>query len=257
MVLQQDACILSLTWTVSSGNCVARFEKNSLERSKVSGAFRLKSGEIFRAKATLRPQQKMVVSFIAHQDPVKSYVDQVACSLNDDIDHIYMHSSTERATCQDLSFTRIISSTQNFPDKITFHVKLVSKIQNFNYSFRDRFGEDMRALAHSQRFSDVEVIVGARTFHAHRALLSARSPVFSAMFTSGMEEARTGRVRIDGVDPETFDQFMRFLYDGEVNRYDAGMKRNLYVIADRYQVETLMQICQPTVSAAGCAGVEN
>jgi len=257
MMLHQDTCIISLTWDVSSWNVEGLFESNSPELSIVSGAFSLDSGEIFSAHANFIPGEEMVVSFFVSQNPVKSYVDRVACTFNDDIGHIYMHPAVDRATNQAQMFTRTISLMQGFPDKITFHVKLVNKIENFNYSFRDLFEKDIWALANSERFSDVEVVVGARTFRAHRALLSARSPVFSAMFTSGMEEARTGRVQIDDVDPETFDQFLRFLYHGESKSYDADMKKNLYVVADRYQVGTLMQICKPTVASVGSVDVEN
>ena len=94
--------------------------------------------------------------------------------------------------------------------------------------------------------TDVELLVGNSSFSAHRALLSARSPVFAAMFRSRMKESRTGRVLISDVDPETFTHFLRFLYDGEMGSWDRFTKENLFVLADRYEVETLMDLCKPT-----------
>ncbi len=258
MVLQRDACIVSITWKVPSHNEEAPFESSPMERSKVSGAFSLDSGEIFSAKVTLKRRQEVVVYFLVHLDPAKSCsgVEQVACALEDYVDHIDMPSTADRAISQTQMFTISIPSVQRCPDTITFHVKLASKIPNFNYSFRDRFGEDIWALVLSQKFTDVELILASRTFRAHRALLSARSPVFKAMFNSRMEEVLTGQVRIIGVDPETFDIFLRFLYQGQLKNCDGDMRRKLYAVADRYQVETLMQICRPT-AAAGCVDVEN
>ena len=52
--------------------------------------------------------------------------------------------------------------------------------------------------------TDVEILVGEDAFGAHRSLLSARSPVFAAMFASGMKEAECGQVRIEDVDPVVF-----------------------------------------------------
>ena len=52
--------------------------------------------------------------------------------------------------------------------------------------------------------TDVEFLVGEDSFVAHRSLLSVRSPVFAAMFSSGMKELETGQVHIEDVDLETF-----------------------------------------------------
>jgi len=55
---------------------------------------------------------------------------------------------------------------------------------------------------------DVEFLVGEEAFGAHRSLLSARSPVFAAMFASGKNEAERGQVKIGDADPATFQQFL-------------------------------------------------
>ena len=90
---------------------------------------------------------------------------------------------------------------------------------------------------------------------AHRSLLAARSPVFAAMLNSGLEEAQTGQVQISDSDPETFALFLRFLYVGKLENniektvVSGPMKMKLFALADKYQVETLMKICQnPTGS---------
>ncbi len=70
---------------------------------------------------------------------------------------------------------------------------------------------------------------------AHRAILVARSPVFARMFHhSGMEEASTGRVDIEDVEPIVFKQLLHYLYSGEApDLDDEDITTPLYVTADR------------------------
>ena len=97
---------------------------------------------------------------------------------------------------------------------------------------------------------------GSTSFPAHRSLLAARSPVFAARLNSGLEEARTGQVQINDADPESFALFLRFLYVGELEGNEekivisGPIKKKLFALADQYQVETLMKICQTPASSA-------
>ena len=230
MVHQRDTCIFSFTWDVPSENTETPLESDSEEVTRVSGAFITESGETFSAKVILKRHRQLAVSFLVHQDPQKSSsrVDQVSFTLDDDYDYFDMQPSANRAANRIKLSTKTISPVQDFPDSITFYVKLASKIPNFNYSFRDSlFGDRLWAGSLNGRFTDVELVVGSRTFSANRALLSARSPVFSAMFNAGMEEARNGRVQIDGVDPDVFEHFLGFLYQGELDSSDVERRRKV------------------------------
>ena len=98
-----------------------------------------------------------------------------------------------------------------------FYDKMLSTVPNFTNKLVDSiFSEQLWASAVNRMMTDVEFLVGEEAFGAHRSLLSARSPVFAAMFASGMKEAETGQVRIEDVDPTTFQQFLKFLYTGMV-----------------------------------------
>ena len=92
--------------------------------------------------------------------------------------------------------------------------------------------------------TDVEFLVGEEALGAHRSLLCARSPVFAAMFASGMKEAENGHVRIEDVDPPSFERFLKFLYTGLMDE-SLAMDEKLFAVADKYQVETLMELCRP------------
>ena len=53
-------------------------------------------------------------------------------------------------------------------------------------------GNDFSHLLHSHTYSDFKIIVSGKTIFVHRAILSARSPVFNAMLNqNNMIESKT------------------------------------------------------------------
>jgi len=131
------------------------------------------------------------------------------------------------------------------PFLITFLVEVESTLNNFMNTYVDStWSEQMWAASVNKTMTDVEFLVGEMSFGAHRSLLSARSPVFAAMFASGMEEDATGQVIIKDVDPTTFQHFLKFLYTGMFE--PSPLDRELFTVADKYGVETLMDLCRPS-----------
>ena len=129
------------------------------------------------------------------------------------------------------------------PFVITFKVKRRSTVPNFiNKMIDSNWSEELWAAAVNRKKTDVEFFVGEETFGAHRSLLSARSPVFAAMFSSGMKEAECGQVRIEDVDSVVFQSFLKFLYTG---MFESSAKdKDLFNVADKYRVETLIELCR-------------
>ena len=64
------------------------------------------------------------------------------------------------------------------------------------------------------------------------------------MFSSGMKEAETGQVCIEDTDSDTFQVFLKFLYTGTFE--PSSIDQDLFEVADKYQVETLIEFCRPT-----------
>lgn len=129
------------------------------------------------------------------------------------------------------------------PFDLIFYVKLSTSISNFGHKFVDSaWKEEIWATTSNKQFTDVDFVLEEESISAHRALLSARSPVVAAMFSSGMEECQTGRVYLDDVDPTTFRDFLKFLYTGMLGA--STKKDELLVLADKYQVETLIHLCK-------------
>ncbi|XP_076242336.1 BTB/POZ and MATH domain-containing protein rdx isoform X5 [Calliopsis andreniformis] len=101
-----------------------------------------------------------------------------------------------------------------------------------------RLPDDLGLLFENQKFSDVTLTVCGREFQAHKAILAARSPVFSAMFEHEMEERKQNRVDITDVDHEVLREMLRFIYTGKAANLEK-MADDLLAAADKYALERL------------------
>uniref|UniRef100_A0A0D9W417 BTB domain-containing protein n=1 Tax=Leersia perrieri TaxID=77586 RepID=A0A0D9W417_9ORYZ len=107
-----------------------------------------------------------------------------------------------------------------------------------------QFGE----LLENEKGADVVFEVGGQTFAAHRCVLAARSPVFSAGLYGLMKEGdnAAGVVRIQDMEANVFKMLLRFVYTDtlpEMEEEDV-MCQHLLVSADCYNLERLKLICE-------------
>lgn len=103
--------------------------------------------------------------------------------------------------------------------------------------------ENLGNLFESQKFSDVILSVNGREFYAHKAILAARSLVFSAMFEHEMEEKKQNRVAITDMDHEVLREMLRFIYTGKAPNLEK-MADDLLAAADKYALERLKVMCE-------------
>nr|XP_042904610.1 speckle-type POZ protein B isoform X1 [Parasteatoda tepidariorum]XP_042904614.1 speckle-type POZ protein B isoform X2 [Parasteatoda tepidariorum] len=104
--------------------------------------------------------------------------------------------------------------------------------------------DDLRKMFADLEHSDVELRADNMSLPAHKFLLSARSPVFRAMFHhQDMLENQSNVVEISDVDPKTLKSFLEFLYTGSVDIIDDESTLELLIIADKYQVLSLIDTC--------------
>jgi len=75
-----------------------------------------------------------------------------------------------------------------------------------------RAGPTMAALRHDSATTDFTVTCGAAEWRLHAAVLATKSPFFRAAVLGDSRERLEGRVAIKGIDAETMEQVVNFMY---------------------------------------------
>ncbi|XP_046444546.1 TD and POZ domain-containing protein 2-like [Daphnia pulex] len=123
-----------------------------------------------------------------------------------------------------------------------FYIHVVKTVDDYSYQPVDTLmGGQLWSAAKEALFTDFEFHLGDRVFPAHKGIVAARSSVFAAMFKADMVESRTQKVVIEDIEPSIFEEFLYFLYTGQLKRSAADIK--LLMAADKYNVETLKSLC--------------
>ena len=99
--------------------------------------------------------------------------------------------------------------------------------------------EQLGSAAEKKLFTDVEFQVDEKKFAAHKFLIAARSPALAEMMAN-LDEG--GVIAVEDCDPAVFQNFLYFLYTGQVKA--GASRRELFALAEKYQVETLKFVCQ-------------
>jgi len=239
--------VVSFTWNVTRWD-----QETPGTKISTSPAFEYREKKLFRVRLEVNQpigeQQNpnstgryVKPTFVIYQHrKIHSKVTHVAYSINE----APLKRLREKPTSDEMLLQLFIASdcTQVLPSppfSITFEINLVNTLPNFRHYLVDSsWKEQIWASSLNKLLTDVVLLVGELSFSAHRCLLSARSPVFAALFNGAMKE-----VRIHDTDPATFRVFLEFLYTGTLvlaNRSDQ-----LFVMAQKYEVETLMELCRP------------
>lgn len=95
-------------------------------------------------------------------------------------------------------------------------------------------------------YSDVTLVCGHKEFPVHKAILSARSKVFQAMFEHKMLENERSRVEIEDIDGDIMLEILRFIYAGKIQNIDS-LADALLPAADKYCLERLKVQCEETL----------
>lgn len=100
----------------------------------------------------------------------------------------------------------------------------------------------------SDKFTDVTLVCrGGVSIPAHKHILSARSPVFRAMFERDTKENQENTVTIPDIDQETLRAVLRFMYSGKINE-DLAKSYNLLIAASKYVLDGLKAECENRLS---------
>lgn len=99
--------------------------------------------------------------------------------------------------------------------------RMVSTNKNgFSYPvYAQKLLLNLNHLRLESRFCDVDIIVGNVVISAHRAILSASSSYFEAMFRPdmGLNEGKQKSVTIHSINPEILKNLIDFIYTGQID----------------------------------------
>ncbi|CAM0947067.1 unnamed protein product [Alopecurus aequalis] len=102
----------------------------------------------------------------------------------------------------------------------------------------------------------IGIIGGLEQFRAHRSVLTARSPVFSAMLCGSMSESKKNNICIEDMEASIFKVLLHYMYHDDLPVFmkdvcteeAVNMAQHVLVAADRYGMERLMLICESMLS---------
>ncbi|PNH10869.1 Kelch-like protein 30 [Tetrabaena socialis] len=97
--------------------------------------------------------------------------------------------------------------------------------------------------------SDHLVVVGGRTFAAHRALLGARCDYFRRLFSGDFADSGRGEVALPDADADAFAQLLRFMYAGTLD-FPPHLLRPVAELADRLLLPAASRRAQQLLLAA-------
>ena len=90
---------------------------------------------------------------------------------------------------------------------------------------------------------------GTRKFPVHKTILTCRSKVFRAMFSSNMAEVSTGEAIIEDIEEDTLEELIHFFYTGGL----SGSQYNIVSLcnaAEKYELPSLMDLVRFNMMSA-------
>lgn len=116
------------------------------------------------------------------------------------------------------------------------------KVKKEDEEYSSKIITDMERLLDSGTLTDVTIKCENRILECHKAVLSARSTVFRAMFQHDMRESKSNEIHIPDIDFATVRDMVRFIYSGRLK--DLADKSDLLLAAaDKYDIRDLKSIC--------------
>ena len=107
--------------------------------------------------------------------------------------------------------------------------------------------QDLEQFFINRSDTDICFVIDGKEIQAHKAILSARSPVIAAMLKSGMREAAENRIEIEDIAPDIFEALLRFIYTDRVDLTKIDT-RDLLAAANKYLLPLLKFQCQQYLS---------
>lgn len=161
---------------------------------------------------------------------------------------IFCHTTYHEFNDDELEFCKKVDQSRVLSEigvDGLLHLKIEIKLKypSEKVDIKKEIAERNKRILENKSFSDFKFIVRSKEFHVHRNILSAASPVFAKLFTTGMEEARKKECIIGTIEPEIFSNLMQFIYCGKLPDELGKVAMKLYSAAHYYEIETLKEFC--------------
>ena len=160
---------------------------------------------------------------------------------------VYMWLKSAYAEGRDMPLEQISPIKWKVSSKISKTRDLLTLYIDFgtNTLSQRSISNGLAEMLNNQNLCDVQFnFVNGQKIGAHTVILSAGSPVFSAMFQLNMLESQTRQVTITDCETEVFKQLLIYLYTGNAPRLaEENMTQLIYGVADKYGVSTLKGDC--------------
>ncbi len=118
--------------------------------------------------------------------------------------------------------------------------------------------KELDNLRKNEEFCDVKILVGSKSFPAHRCVLSSACAYFRLMFSSGLTECQNDEIQIFGIVEGIFDFILTYIYTGNVT-VSADDVQDLLIAANMLQISNLKSICsdflESRITKSNCIGL--
>ncbi|XP_073499289.1 BTB/POZ domain-containing protein 8 [Phyllobates terribilis] len=160
--------------------------------------------------------------------------------------------------CDGKCTTHSTVENDNVPMSNDFVAERMDTEENHNYDdvtgneASSDLGKDLLSLFKQSFASDVAIQVEETAFHAHRAVLCARSTYFAAMLSGYWAETSRDLIKIEGVKPADMTVILHFIYGGIMDlpkNIDPGQ---ILSVADMYGLEGLREVAIYTLKRDYC-----
>ncbi|GFU74209.1 TD and POZ domain-containing protein 5 [Trichonephila clavipes] len=103
--------------------------------------------------------------------------------------------------------------------------------------------ENLESLYKENLLCDTKLVTKTKSFLAHKCILSARSPVFKAMFNNDMRERNSECVNIEDLDEDTVQRMLLYMYTATLPDLQWDSACDLYTASDKYEILSLKNEC--------------
>lgn len=111
-----------------------------------------------------------------------------------------------------------------------------------------RLASDFEHLLWSEMACDVAILTGPTRHHAHKTILSARSPVFAAMFRSDWGRNFKNTVVIKDLPNEVVHEMLLFIYTDRRPQTEK-VTNGLLMAGERYKLDRLKAMCERVMAS--------